>query len=204
MVGGYVWGCDAEGDDYDALARWSAAWNGRNAGGGWGILAHLGRHDERHGLVPLVDKHEILHNERDQRLHSSYSQPLHRPGSKVLLKASTKPGPQAPSPRTHCREQQYWPPPNANGQRDEKVARDTIAKRGDRGEQRDLGEWERLDAGGHDRHGVELAAAAAALGDKVHVVEDVGIDAGVLQEEDGEERADNDLGGEAKGADWSC
>lgn len=178
VVGREPWCRDAESNDDDTLAR----------------------NHRRHSLVPLVDEDQVLDNQRNQSLDGASTEAHQDPCREMLVQALAESGEQPASPGASRGEEEDGPAADPDGRGYEEVARDAVRQQRHRSEEGDLVERGGFDPGGHNGHGVDVDAASAALGLEVDIVEDVRVDAGVLEEEDGEESTDDHLCREGNGA----
>lgn len=165
------------------------------------MSSHLASHNSRLCLGTLVDEDHILHNERDQRLDRTGTQSHDRTSSEVRLERSRQPCPQPTSPCEHGRQKENRTTANGDGEGDQQVARDAVGEQRDSGQHGHLLKAGRLHALRNDGQGVELCALASGRGNEVDIPDRCRVEAGVFEEEYGDQRTDDDLGGEGQGTD---
>lgn len=134
-----------------------------------------------------MDEDDILHNKGDQRLDRTSTQPHDRPRSEVGIERRGQPRPQPASPGEHGRQEEDRSAADGDREGDQQVARDAVGEQRDGGQHGHLLEAGRLHAGRDDGQGVELRALAPGRGDEVDVLDRPWVDAGVFEEEDGDQ-----------------
>lgn len=156
--------------------------------------------DGTHGRVALVDEHDVLDDERDERFDGARTDTLKAARGDVGFEAFAEARPQAAAPGQDAAHEKDGTAADADGERHQEVAADAVGEERQRGQQGDFPEGWATEAG-EDLERVEIDDAGRVERAELDFAEDFGVDARVLESEDGNERRDDGFGRESEGAD---
>lgn len=158
--------------------------------------AYLGGEDGSDGLVPHVDESDVLHNQWKQCLHCTRSQTMKDTSGNMAHQRRAATSPEARQPGQRGSQKQDGPATDGSGKRHEEIGGDTIAQHGDRGQKCNVRQRDGRVSGRDKRQGIRVVLHVGGLEDgrRVH--------ARVLEEEDGRQAGDGDLGSQGDRANW--
>jgi hypothetical protein len=147
-----------------------------------------------------MNEHHILHNQRQKTLHSSRTKTLEAASSKMTVERRAEASPETASPGDDAGKDEHGTAADVDAQRYEDVGAQTVDEHGHRGEEGDFEERRAAEVV-EELEGVGVYLAGRGEGANVDLGEDLGVDAGVFEGEDGDEGADDCLGRQGEGAD---
>ena len=148
-----------------------------------------------------MNEHHILHDKRQQTLNSTGTKTLEAASGEMAVKGSAETSPETATPSDDTGEDEHGTAADVDAQGHEDVGAETVDEHGHRREEGDLEERRAAEIV-EKLEGVGVYLAGRGEGANVNGGEDLGVDAGVFEGEDGDESADDCLGCQGEGADW--